>query len=121
MENLTEQLDFLKFKNKLEFKELLEMMVNNNDFIFEFESGEEYRIISDYKIYDIYCEEQEDSLKECYPEIFDKKPWWVEIDLDKTIDNILNADGYGNLFASYDGEEHEVTLEKELFHFFRTN
>jgi hypothetical protein len=121
MEKITEQLDFLEIKNKSELNDLLEMMANNNDFHFEFENGQMYRIISDYKIYDIYCEEQEDSLKECYPQIFDEKPWWVEIDLSKSIDNILNADGYGNLFATYNGDEYEVNFEGELFHFFRTN
>ena len=121
MEKITEQLDFLEIKNKTEFKELLEMMVNNNDFIFEFKNGEEYRIINDEVIYEIYCDEQEETLLDVYPHIFKDLPWWVELNLDKTINNILDADGYGNLFASYDGEEHEVTLEKELYHFFRTN
>ena len=121
MKKFTEQLDFLQFENVKEIKELLEMMVNNNDFIFEFKNGEEYRIINDEVIYEIYCDEQEETLLVIYPEVFKSNLWWVEIDMPKTINNILDADGYGNLFASYDGEEHEVTLEKELYHFFRTN
>ncbi len=121
MEKITEQLHFLEIKNKSELNDLLEMMANNRDFTFEFANGQEYRIITDYKIYDIYCEEQEDMLKEIYPEVFDNNLWWVEIDMDKTIENILDADGYGNLFATYDGKENEVNFEGELFHFFRTN
>lgn len=121
MKNLTEQLDFLEIKNKKELKKLLEMMVNNNDFIFEFVNGQEYRVINDEVIYEIYCDEQEETLLDVYPHIFKDLPWWVELDLDKTIQNILDADGYGNLFASYDGDEYEVNFEGELFHFFRTN
>jgi antitoxin component of MazEF toxin-antitoxin module len=121
MKNLTEQLDFLEIKNKRELKELLEMMVNNRDFTFEFENGQEYRIINENKIEDIYFEEQEDMLNEVYPEVFNNNLWWVEIDMNKTIQNLLDADGYGNLFATYDGTDNEVYLEGDLFHFFRTN
>ena len=121
MENITEQLDFLEIENNTELEELLEMMVNNRDFTFEFKSGEEYRIINERKIEDIYFEEQEDMLREVYPEIFDNNLWWVEIDINKTIQNLLDADGYGNLFATYDGTDNEVYLDRELYHFFRTN
>lgn len=121
MEKITEQLDFLEIKNKSELSDLLEMMVNNNDFTFEFENGQEYRIISECVIMDTYFEEQEDMLREVYPQMFDSNLWWVEIDMKKTIQNLLDADGYGNLFASYDGTDNEVTLDRDLFHFFRTN
>ena len=121
MKNITEQLDFLEIKNKSELSDLLEMMVNNNDFTFEFANGQEYRIINENKIEYIYFEEQEDALRDIYPEVFDSNLWWVEIDMNKTIQNILDAYGYGNLFATYDGDEHQVYLERELFYFFRTN
>jgi secreted Zn-dependent insulinase-like peptidase len=122
MRELEHQLDFLELECQLDILELEKMMINNNDFTFEFSNGKEYRIINDNVIERIYFEEQEEQLEQVYPEIFKDKLWWVEIDIEKTIENILEVDGFGNLFATYDARDNEVWLEaNNMFHFFRIN
>lgn len=123
MENkLKGQLEyFIDGVTKQEVKEVLNLIETESDFTYEFENGEEYRIINENVITNIYFEEQEELLAEIYPEIFEKKPWWVEIDLNKTIQNILDADGYGQLFATYDGVENEINIDGVYYYCFRIN
>ena len=89
------------------------------DFTIEL-GGNEYRFISECSIEDIYYEEQVELIKECY---FDNKdlPWWVEIDWEKTVENVLYSDGYGNHFSRYDGSEENISFEDHSYYVFRTN
>lgn len=48
------------------------------------------------------------------------KVWWIEIDWDKTIDNVF-TDGYGHHFSSYDGSEEQIEFKDETYYIFRTN
>jgi len=102
-----------------ELQELADKLYTKNDFTIEFRMGE-YRIINADAIWSIYRDEQEELIKDVY---FAGKdfPWWVEIDWEKTCENVLNSDGYGNNFASYDGNEQEFNYDGENWYVFRTN
>lgn len=89
--------------------EAIEELENNNkdDYYFEFD-GNEYRIIKDGAIWEIYAEEIEELVKDCYSDVlnFDKTPSFiaVSVDWEQTVKN-AHADGYGHHFSSYDGSE----------------
>lgn len=93
-----------------------EIKTGETDFIAEIDS-EEYRFIHEDEIWDIYVEEIQNTVEECYT---GKMEWWIAIDWEKTAEN-CHQDGYGHTFASYDGEEHEVTIDGDLYHAFRIN
>ena len=117
-----ELIDILNTEISLQEAEIIEnIMYRKNDGIIELENGREYRRINDDVIWDIYREEQEELLEDCYPEIFRNKHWWLEIDMEATITNIHDADGYGSLFATYDGDEHFIKTSLGNFYIFRTN
>ena len=99
-----------------EFQELLDKIIFDLvDFCVELD-GEEYRFIYEHAIDDIYAEEQRDFIEQELPSL----PSYVEIDWDKTIENV-KADGFGNWFASYDGEELEAEFEGMFYYVFRVN
>jgi hypothetical protein len=79
--------------------------------------GEEYRFIREDEIWDIYVEAIKETVEECYT---GKLDWWIAIDWEETAENCLQ-DGYGHTFASYDGKEHEVTINGDEYYVFRTN
>lgn len=117
-----ELIDILNTEISLQEAEIIEdIMYRKDEGIIELENGRKYRIINDDVIWDIYKEEQEQSLEECYPELFKNIPWWVEIDMEATITNIYDTDGYGSLFATYDGAEHFIKTNLGNFYIFRTN
>jgi len=91
----------------------------SNDFHLEI-GGNEYRFISEKTIEDIYQEEQEELIKECYLG-GNELPWWIEIDWEKTVENVLSSDGYGNHFSGYDGSEETFGYKDEVWYVFRTN
>ena len=92
----------------------------DDDFTYEFESGEEYRFIKEDCIWDIYYEEQKDQIEDLYlPDI--NKYWWIVIDWDKTIDNVFTSDGYGHHFSNYDGSEQECIILDSNYYIFRIN
>ena len=100
-------------------EKLIDEMYCKNDFTIELE-GFEYRFINDSEIWDIYHDEQKDLIEELYlPQMRDL--WWIEIDWDKTIDNVYSSDGYGHHFASYDGHENNIIWDSETWYIFRTN
>lgn len=78
---------------------------NEDDFSLDFD-GNEYRIIKDYAIWDIYVDAIKDIVNDCYDLKLDNIPHFVAFDIDweKTAKNTY-VDGYGHTFASYDGEE----------------
>lgn len=104
---------------EVEVEELYEIMCKENDFSREID-GKEYRFISENTIEDTYYDEQLELIKELYfPN--ENLPWWIEIDWDRTIENVFNADGYGNFFSRYDGSEETFSFDDELWYVFRTN
>jgi len=111
-----------------ELHDLAEKMDSENDFTVDLD-GAEYRFIEDAVIRETAQDEMEEMIKDCYLSTPDNKelPWWIEIDWKKTVQNCIDADGYGHHFSSYDGNEYEVTsdtypsINYELWHIFRTN
>ena len=124
MKDLIEFIDEVEYildikLTETEAEELSFAFDNDTDFYIELDGGE-YRFISENTIDDIYHDEQMELIKELY---FDGKefPWWIEIDWDKTIENVLNADGYGNHFSHYDHSEETFIYNDENYYVFRTN
>lgn len=97
--------------------EELESKLGNDDFYFEYD-GNEYRIIADSAIWDIYVEEIQSTVEDCYDLRLDNMPSFVEfsIDWEATAKNCY-SDGYGHHFSGYDGSE----LEIGGYYVFRTN
>lgn len=89
----------------------------NSDFNFEFD-GNEYRIIADDCIWDIYVEEIKNIVEDCYDLKLDSIPDFVafSIDWEQTAKNAY-VDGYGHTFSGYDGSE----CEAGGYWIFRTN
>jgi hypothetical protein len=93
----------------------------NSDFTVEIDGGE-YRFISEDVIRDIAQEEISDLVQECYLGGQKELPWWIEIDWNKTVQNCIDADGYGHHFSGYDGNEYEVAVDSIIeWYVFRTN
>jgi hypothetical protein len=80
--------------------------------------GNEYRIIKDSEIWDIYVDTIKDIVTDCYDLKLDKMPDFIafEIDWEQTAKNCF-VDGYGHTFATYDGVENEL----EGYWIFRVN
>lgn len=99
--------------------EEIEGNIGTDDFTLDFD-GNEYRIISDSAIWNIYVEEIQQIVEDCYSDVLklDKIPSWiaVEIDWEQTAKNAF-VDGYGHTFSTYDGSEHEA----DRYWIFRTN
>ena len=89
----------------------------SDDFTFDFD-GNEYRIIADSAIWDIYREEIQRIVNECYDLKFDSIPDFVAFDIDweQTARNVY-SDGYGHTFSTYDHSE----VEAGGYWIFRTN
>ncbi len=87
------------------------------DFNFEFD-GNEYRMISDSDIWDIYVDEIKQTVEDCYDLKLDNIPDFVawSIDWEQTAKNAY-VDGYGHTFSGYDGSEEEAAG----YYIFRTN
>ena len=102
-----------------ELKILEDMLYSQNDFTYDIDGGE-YRFISDNLIEDIYHDEQIYFIEECF--LGGKElPSWIEIDWDKTINNVFISDGYGNHFSTYDGSEETFNYDEETWYIFRVN
>ena len=82
--------------------------------------GNEYRIIRDSDIWDIYRDAIQSIVEDCYSDVInlDKVPNFiaVSIDWEQTAKNAY-ADGYGHTFSSYDHSE----IETANHSIFRTN
>lgn len=79
--------------------------------------GNEYRFIHSDYIWEIYVESIKELAEDCYDI---NVPSWLAIDWEETAQNCI-VDGYGQTFAHYDHEEHEVKIGNEDYHVFRTN
>jgi len=90
-----------------------------NDFNIELD-GKEFRFISEKVIDRVYYDEQRELIEEIY--LGGKElPWWIEIDWENTIENVLTSDGYGTHFSCYDHSEDNIIFENENWFIFRTN
>ena len=124
MEEIVEVIEIIEAELSIELhtddaENLIDEMYCKNDFTIEIDGGE-YRFINDSEIWDIYFEEQKDLIEELYlPRMTDL--WWIEIDWDATINNLLNSDGYPHHFATYDGDENTIIWNNETWYIFRTN
>lgn len=99
--------------------EEIETKIHEGDYDFTLDfDGNEYRIISDSSIWEIYVEEIKNTVEDCYELNLDKIPKFiaVSIDWELTAKNAY-ADGYGHQFSSYDGSENEAGG----YYIFRTN
>jgi len=81
--------------------------------------GMEFHIISESAIDEIYQESFKEMVEDCYDIKPDNFPGFliVNIDWEASADYVQQCDGYGNHFASYDGEE----LESSGYYIFRTS
>lgn len=97
--------------------ETLREKMGEDDFSFELD-GNEYRIISESEIWDIYVEEIKNIVNDCYDLKLDQVPAFIalSIDWEETAKNAY-VDGYGHTFSSYDGSE----CEAGGYYIFRTN
>ena len=81
-------------------------------------NGREYRVIHESEIDIVMQSELKDLVEDCYLSESDlSKLWWLEIDWETTTENVVNADGYGHHFATYDGNEYD----HNDWYFFRVN
>ena len=116
-ENLELNTDCKIKKSKL--IEIEDLMCYENEFFIYIEN-KQFRFISENTIQNIYHDEQKDLIEECY--LGGKQlPDWIEIDWESTIENVLQSDGYGHHFSSYDGSEESLSYDGELWYIFRTN
>ena len=97
--------------------ETLRDKIGEYDFTFDFD-GNEYRIIAESAIWDIYVEEIRQLVENCYDLKLNNIPDFVawSIDWEQTAKNAY-ADGYGHTFSHYDGSEYEAGG----YYIFRTN
>jgi hypothetical protein len=102
-----ENSDYLDNRSEI-FDALESLDCGEDDFTLDFD-GNEYRIIKDSAIWEIYRDEIENIVTECYDLKLDSLPPFiaVSIDWEETAQNAY-ADGYGHTFASYDGDEREA-------------
>lgn len=91
--------------------------LGETDFTLDFD-GNEYRLIGEDVIWDIYRDEIQRIVEECYDLKLDQIPEFIafEIDWEETAENAY-VDGYGHTFSSYDGSEENACG----YYIFRTN
>lgn len=99
--------------------EELETHIGIDDFTLDFD-GNEYRLIAESDIWEIYVDSIKQTVEDCYSDCInlDKIPSFiaVSIDWEQTAQNAF-ADGYGHQFSGYDGSEEEAAG----YYIFRTN
>lgn len=99
--------------------EEIESHIGEDDFNLDFD-GNEYRIISESDIWEIYVEEIKNLVEDCYSDVIKlgKIPTFiaVSIDWEQTAQNAF-VDGYGHTFSSYDHSEAEAAG----YYIFRTS
>lgn len=97
--------------------EEIEGHIGEDDFTLDFD-GNEYRLIAEPNIWEIYVEEIKQTVEDCYELNLDKIPSFVAVSIDweQTARNAY-ADGYGHQFSSYDGSEEEAAG----YYIFRNN
>lgn len=107
----------LNLTDAREAVETLRKKMGESDFTFDFD-GNEYRIIKESDIWDIYVDAIKNTVEDCYELNLDKIPDFIawSIDWEETAKNAY-ADGYGHTFSGYDGGE----CEAGGYYIFRTN
>ena len=96
-----------------------EFDLSDPDQTIEFD-GNEYRIIRESDIWEIYKDEIQRIVEDCYSDVLnlDKVPSFIalEVDWEQTAKNAY-VDGYGHTFSHYDHSE----IETKNHYIFRTN
>lgn len=99
--------------------EEIENHIGEDDFNLDFD-GNEYRIINESDIWEIYRDAIQETVEDCYSDVLnlDKVPSFicVTVDWEQTAKNAF-VDGYGHQFSGYDGSEEEAAG----YYIFRTN
>lgn len=90
------------------FDALKSLDCGEDDFTLGFD-GNEYRIIKDSAIWEIYRDAIEQIVTDCYDLKLDSLPSFIAVSFDweETAKNAY-VDGYGHTFASYDGDDREA-------------
>ena len=94
----------------------------SDDFIIDID-GNEYRVIAESAIWDIYVETIKELVNDCYDLKLDDIPSFIAFDInwERTATN-THVDGYGHTFSSYDGSEcTSESINGEYYWVFRTN
>jgi hypothetical protein len=105
------------FENQKETLEIFEALreienhMGEDDFTLTF-GGNEYRIIAEDAIWEIYRDEIQQIVEDCYSDVIlklEEIPDFIafSIDWEQTAQNAY-ADGYGHTFSRYDGSEEEA-------------
>jgi len=124
--DVIELCEYLDIEDK-DFKQQVYDNITDGLTDFELHTGaESWRFINEDEIDDIAKDEIQELVKDTYLYDFDfDKLWWIEIDWEKTAENVISADGYGHHFATYDGNEYEwefiSEMVKENYYIFRTD
>lgn len=91
----------------------------SDDFAIDFD-GNEYRIIHNEAIWDIYVGEIKQIVNDCYNLKLDQLPAFIAVSIDwEATANNAYTDGYGHTFARFDGAE--TTSDNGKYWIFRTN
>lgn len=112
----TYDIDILDEDQRQEYIDTIENAIESDSSTIELD-GMEFRLINENAIREIYQDEQEELIKDCYFPNLKEIPWWLEIDWEATVQNCLDSDGYGHHFSTYDGSE----LYTDGYYIFRTN
>ena len=100
--------------------EEIESHIGEDDFTLDFD-GNEYRIINESDIWEIYKDVIQNIVEDCYSDVIhlDKVPSFiaVSIDWEQTAKNAY-VDGYAHTFSTYCGDMEE---ESAGYYVFRTN
>lgn len=92
--------------------------VLEEDFTFDTECGQEYRIILDSAIEAIWKEELAEVVRDCNPELFSDEhdmgsmARYMKFDWEQFYRD-AEHDGFGHHFSGYDGSEEHVTFSTE--------
>jgi hypothetical protein len=101
--------------DKDERQDLKDYLEEEDDFEISID-GMEFRFINDLVIEDIHSEMVEEMINDEY-----RIPDWIVVDYEKTAEDIRLSDGYGGMFAHYDGEELEGCFGGLTYSIFRIN
>jgi len=101
----------------IEALESLRDCYGESEFTLDFD-GNEYRLIGEDAIWDIYVDSIKEIVEDCYDLKLNDMPDFValSIDWEQTAKNAY-VDGYGHTFSGYDGSEEEAGK----YYIFRTN
>jgi len=128
-----EVLNYFNIKNKHDLKVLSETLEvfpqdikdcefkKEDNYIFADCDCYEFLIFDDYDDVEEYAKNELYNIyEECYePNIPENLRCYV--DVEQWVDDVLRNDGAGNVIASYDGDEREITINGKTHYIYRIN